>query len=203
MMPDLFDVEDLGAGVADTVRRIAIAGFHALWEGRTPPLSELGGGDGAALDEAVAHLQAAGRIELSSHGELLAVHGLCRRSTRHRIEHLGGSINTWCAFDAIGIPAALGIDARAVTTCPTCDRELVVSLVEGSPEPLAGAVLWYPETAGSWEHLVDQFCSGANLFCRLAHLQERIGRDPAPGTVMTVDDVTEIGRAAWADIAQR
>ena len=41
-----FDVEDSSAGVAETVRRIAITGFHALWEGRTAMLGELGGGDG-------------------------------------------------------------------------------------------------------------------------------------------------------------
>jgi hypothetical protein len=203
MMPDLFDVEDLRAEVAETVRRIAVAGFHALWAGRTPTLAELAGGDGDTLHEAVAHLQAGGRIELSPDGRLLAVHGLCRRTTRHLIEHGGGRINTWCALDAIGIPAALGIDARAVTTCPTCERELVVTLVGGRPEPQVGAVLWYPETAGSWEHLVDQFCSGANLFCSLAHLRERVGSGAAAGAALTVQEVAEIGREGWADVARR
>ena len=202
-MPDLFDVEDLSAEVAETVRRIGVAGFHALWEGRTPTLDELAGGDGAARDEAVAHLQAGGRIEVSADGQVLAVHGLSRRTTRHRIEHLGGSVNTWCALDAIGIPAALGIDARARTTCPTCGGELVVALVDGQPVSLPAAVLWYPETTGPWEHLVDQFCSGANLFCSLAHLEEQIGSSTAAGTVMTIEQVAEIGREAWADVAQR
>ena len=201
MMPDLFDVEDLSAGVAETVRRIAIAGFHALWEGRTPMLGELGGGDRATFDEAVAHLRAGGRIEIASDGRLMAVHGLTRRPTRHRIEHHGGCVNTWCALDAIGIPAALGIDARAITTCPTCNRELVVTLVSGRPAPPAGAVLWYPETAGTWEHLVDQFCSGANLFCNLDHLRDRMGPETASGAIMTVDEVAEIGREAWADVS--
>ena len=202
MMPDLFDLEDLSAGVAETVRRIAIAGFHALWEGRTPTVRELAGGDGgAALDEAVAHLRAGGRIEVAPDGRLLAVHGLSRRLTRHRIEHRGGGVNTWCALDAIGIPAALGIDARAITTCPSCDRELIVTLVSGRPVPLAAAVLWYPESTGAWEHLVDQFCSGANLFCNLDHLQDRMGTEGAGGAIMTVEEVAEIGREAWADVS--
>ena len=204
MMPDLFDVEGLSAGVAETVRRIAIAGFHALWEGRTPMVRELGGGgDRATLDEAVAHLQAGGRIEIASDGHLLAVHGLTRRPTRHRIEHRGGSVNTWCALDAIGIPAAHEIDARAITTCPSCNRELVVTLVAGGPVPLAGssAVLWYPETTSAWDHLVDQFCSDANLFCNLDHLQDRMGHETASGAIMTVDEVAEIGLEAWADVS--
>jgi alkylmercury lyase len=203
MMPDLFDDGDLNPEAAETVRRIAIAGFHALWEGRTPTLNELVGVDAAALDEAVAHLQAVGRIEVAADGHVLAVHGLTRRTTRHRIEHLGGSVNTWCALDAIGIPAALGIDARARTTCPTCDGELVVTLVDGRPEPLPDAVLWYPETADSWDHLFDQFCSGANLFCSLAHLRERVGAGTASGTVITIQEVAELGREAWADVGGR
>jgi len=189
--------------MGDLRARIAIAGFHALWAGQTPALTELADADRAALDEAVAQLQAGGRIEMSADGRVLAVHGLSHRRTRHRIEYLGGSVHTWCALDAIGIPAALGIDARARTTCPTCDRELVVTLVEGRPEPLAGAVLWYPETAGSWEHLIAQFCSAANLFCSVAHLQDRIGPGAADGVVMTVDQVAELGRDAWADVARR
>jgi hypothetical protein len=201
MMPDLFDVGDLSAAAADLVRRIGIAGFHALWEGHTPTLTELGGGDSAALDEAVAHLRTRGRIELGPGGRLLGVHGLSHRSTRHRIEHGGGSINTWCALDAIGIPAALGIDARALTTCPTCDRELVVSLVAGQPEFLGAAVLWYPETDGAWEHLVDQFCSEANLYCSRTHLEEGIAGVTAAGAVMTVDEAAELGREAWGDVS--
>jgi hypothetical protein len=203
MMPDLFDVGDLSPAAADTVRRVAIAGFHTLWKGRIPTLSELGGGAGAAFDEAIAHLRAAGRIELTADGRVVAVHGLSRRTTRHRIDHAGGSVNTWCALDAIGIPAALGIDARAVTTCPTCERDLVVTLIGGQPEPLPGAVLWYPETAGSWDHLVDQFCSGANLFCSVVHLRERIGTETDAGAILTVQEVAGIGREAWADVARR
>ncbi|HEV8625116.1 MAG TPA: organomercurial lyase [Acidimicrobiia bacterium] len=203
MMPDLFDDGDPSTEVADTVRRIAIAGFHALWEGRTPTLNELGGGDGGALEEAVAHLQARGRIEVTADGHVAAVHGLSHRTTQHRIDHLGGRVNTWCALDAIGIPAALGIDARARTACPTCGGELVVTLVAGQPESLTGAVLWYPETAGAWTHLVDQFCSGANLFCSLAHLHERVGAGTDSGTVMTIREVAELGREAWADVGGR
>lgn len=201
MMPDLFDVEDPSAEVAETARRIAITGFGALWAGRTVTLGELGGGDGAVLDAAVAHLRAGGRIEIASDGRLLAVRGLTCRPTRHRIEHRGGRVNTWCALDAIGIPAALGIDARAITTCPTCNGELVVALAAGRPVPLAGAVLWYPETTGAWEHLVDQFCSRANLFCSLEHLRDRMSGETASGAIMTVEEVAEMGREAWADVS--
>jgi len=195
--PDLFDDADLSEPVARAVRRIAAAGFEALWSGRSVTLGELCGEHAAVLTEATDHLRLRGRIELAADGLLIAVHGLCRRSTPHRIEHEDGAVNTWCALDAIGIPAALGIDASACTRCPTCQTPLQVSISAGEPQSLPGAVLWYPEvTCG---HLVEDFCSGANLFCTIDHLERWAGDRPGAGRPMTIDEVAEVGRYAWAD----
>jgi hypothetical protein len=198
---DLFDGGNLSGPAAETVRRIAVTGFHALWWGRTVTLAELVDGDAAVLTEAAEHLRARGRIELSDDGQVLAVHGLARRSTRHRIEHDGGIVNTWCALDAIGIPAALAIDARAVTRCPTCGRELVVTLTHGAPQPFPGAVLWDPEVRCG--HLVDDFCSGANLFCSIDHLEKGLGDTRSAGRVMTIDEVAELGRESWHEVSEQ
>ncbi len=197
--PDLFDDADLSEPVARAVRRIAILGFQALWAGRSVGLGELLGEDADALAEAAEHLRLRGRIELSADGLLVAVHGLCRGPTPHQIEHRDGAVNTWCALDAIGIPAALGIDGYARTGCPICQRRLAVRLAAGEPEPVPGAVLWYPEVACG--HLVEDFCSGANLFCTIDHLERWTGDGRGTGTVMAIDEVAEVGRAVWADAA--
>lgn len=195
---DLFDDGDLNGPASETVRRIVIAGFHALWRGRTLPLAELVGGDTATLTEAADHLRARGRIELSDDGRVIAVHGLARRPTRHRIEHEGGAVNTWCALDAIGIPAAMAIDARAVTHCPICGQQLAVTLIRGEPQALPAALLWYPEDQVG--HLIDDFCSGANLFCSIDHLQRWLGAGAAGGRVMTIEEVAELGRESWGGL---
>lgn len=198
-IPDLFDDADLCEPVARAVRSIAVLGFQALWSGRSVTLTELLGEDGTAVTEATEHLRSRGRIELTTDGHLIAVHGLSRRPTPHQIEHDAAVINTWCALDAIGIPAALGIDAWARTGCPTCQHLLAVRLTANNPQPLPGPVLWYPEVACG--HLVEDFCSGANLFCTIEHLQRTVGGRLAAGTVMTVDEVAEVGREVWADAA--
>jgi hypothetical protein len=197
--PDLFDDAELSEPVARAVRKIAVFGFQALWSGRSVTLIELLGEDGTAITEATEHLRVRSRIELSADGRLMAVHGLSRRPTPHQIEHDDGVINTWCALDAIGIPAALAIDAWARTRCPTCQRPLAVRLSAGDPQPLPGAVLWYPEVACG--HLVEDFCSGANLFCTIEHLERWAGGGPGAGSVMTIDEVAEVGREVWADAA--
>jgi hypothetical protein len=180
--PDLFDDADLSEPVARAVRSIAVLGFQALWSGQSVTLTEL-----------------RGRIELSTDGHLIAVHGLSRRPTPHQIEHDNGVINTWCALDAIGVPAALGIDAWARTKCPTCQRPLAVRLSAGNPQPLPGAVLWYPEVACG--HLIEDFCSGANLFCTIEHLERWTGGSHGAGSVMTIAEVAEVGREVWGDAA--
>jgi hypothetical protein len=197
---DLFDDADLDGPVAQAVRRIAVAGFRALWSGRLVTLTDLVGRD-ASVTAAADHLQARGRIELSDEGHLIAVHGLVRRPTAHRIEHASGVINTWCALDAIGIPTALAIDARALTRCPTCGAELAVTLSRGRPEPLPGAVLSYPEVRCA--NLVDDFCAGANLFCSLDHLDRWVAGNAGAGTVMTIDEVAELGREVWAEVSNQ
>ena len=198
-IPDLFDDAELSEPVARAVRRIAVFGFQALWSGRSVMLTELLGEDGTALTEATQHLRLRGRIELSADGHLIAVHGLSRRPTPHEIEYHDGVINTWCALDAIGIPAALAIDAWARTMCPTCQSPLAVRLSAGDPQPLPGAMLWYPE--GACGHLIDDFCSGANLFCSIEHLERWAGASRGAGSVMTIAEVAEVGREVWADAA--
>ena len=196
--PDLFDDANLSEPVARAVRRIATLGFEALWLGRTVTLTELLGGDTPELAEGTQHLRRRGRIECADDGHLIAVHGLCRRPTPHQIEHQDGVVHTWCALDAVGIPAALGIDARARTTCPTCQSLLAVTLSAGEPQPLPDAVLWYPEVA--CVHLVEDFCSGANLFCSIDHLERWARGSRGPGRAMTVEEVADVGRDAWADV---
>ncbi|MGH8975048.1 MAG: organomercurial lyase [Acidimicrobiia bacterium] len=196
---DLFDDAGLDGPVAAAVRRIAVAGFQALWSGRRVTLADLLADD-ATFRQAADHLRGRGRIELSDEGHVVAVHGLARRPTRHRIEHAGGVVNTWCALDAIGIPPALAIDARALTQCPTCGAELEVTLRRGQPQPLSDAVLWYPEARG--DHLVDDFCAGANLFCSVHHLEAWVGWNPSSGTVMTIEEVADVGREVWADVSE-
>ena len=197
-LPDLFDDADLSEPVVGTVRRIATVGFQVLWLGRSVTLTELLGEETHELAEAAEHLRLGGRIEFSDDGHLIAVHGLCRRPTQHQIEHHTGVVHTWCALDAIGIPAALGIDACARTRCPTCQSLLAVRISAGQPQPLPEAVLWYPEVACG--HLVEDFCSGANLFCTIDHLDRWAESSRGPGRAMTLEEVADVGREIWADV---
>jgi hypothetical protein len=105
-------------------------------------------------------------------------------------------ISTWCAFDAVAIPAVFRWWATAVTTCGFCGAELRVALVDGVPEGDAWG--WLPP--GECEHVLRDFCATADLFCHRAHLDLwRAATVDPPGEPRPVIDLAELGRAAWED----
>lgn len=184
----------LDSGVGPVGLDLAVAGFAAVWRRAALRPEELVS-DGTAVEVAAA-LAAAGRAELDEAGRLIGIHGLTLRETRHRIEHVTGRHHTWCALDSIGIPAALGLDAVAVTDCPGCGHELRVDIVAGEPDE-TGVVLWLP--GGSDEHLLADFCAAADLYCSEEHLR-RVVESARVGTTVDVGSAATLGREIWADV---
>jgi alkylmercury lyase len=184
----------------DLACRLAITGFQALWHddaAKIDSLIDLGDAQARAV---LADLERHGRLELDRDQRIVGIHGVTQRHTRHRVEHAGGTNYTWCAFDAVGIPAALEINATATTDCPTCGLELRVHILEGEPAPALAYVLWLP--TAQCEHLMNDFCSSANLFCSEQHVDEWVatGGNPA-GSMITLADAAELGRRTWGDVA--
>ena len=186
---------DLPAGpeVSATRRQLRVAGFVALWRGERLNVADL-----AEDTVTVEALVDAGRLELDDQGVVVGVHGLAARPTAHRVEHAGGVIHTWCALDAIGIPAALALDAAVVSTCPACGAALRVTLDAGVPTDDGVMRLWLP--GGQCTHLLEDFCRHANLYCTADHVGSKVAPG-TPGWAVTVTDAAGIGRFEWADVS--
>jgi hypothetical protein len=58
--------------------------------------------------------------------------------TPHLVEAGGRSWYANCAWDAFGIPAALGVDGHIASTCPDCGETLELDVIEQRPEPEHG-----------------------------------------------------------------
>jgi hypothetical protein len=186
---------DLPAGprVPASGRHLRVDGFVALWRGERLDVADLT--DDTATVEALVQ---GGRLELDDQRVVVGVHGLTARPTAHRIEHAGGVMHTWCALDAIGIPAALALDAAAATTCPACGAALRVSLHGGVPAAADDMRLWLP--GGQCAHLVEDFCRHANLYCTADHVASKVAPG-TPGRAVTITDAAGIGRVGWADVS--
>jgi alkylmercury lyase len=194
------EVDDglLRAGLSEVAAGLATAGFAALWHGRSlTPVELLPGNIEQALDGA-AMLVAQGRAEVDEAGRVTGIHGLTLRNTRHRFDVAGRSRHTWCAFDAVGIPAALRLDAVARTDCLTCGATLTVEIGAGIPSG-SDAVLWLPRPPAA--NLLAEFCSSADLFCNVDHLHDRVDAGRVPGRVCDLAAAAALGRTIWADVA--
>src|SRR6266511_5163505 len=103
------------------IRRTA---FHRLLSGRTTPVSEAAAITGLPIEAAhqAADLVASVGMAEIDDGTIIGIDGLTTRQTGHRITLNGVSLWTWCAYDIVGIAAALEADAVGNTNCGMCGR---------------------------------------------------------------------------------
>jgi predicted transcriptional regulator len=152
------------------------------------------------VETAIAKLHAIGALEVDPEGRVVGAHGLTQRATEHAIVITERVWHTWCALDAIGIPAALDLDAEVRTRCPTCAATIVISVRHRAPAPTdAAPVLWHP--GGPCTHVMDDFCATTNLFCNADHLERwHTQAGKPPGRALTITDAAEEGRHIWSDV---
>lgn len=201
MNQDCCDLSGLLTDGLDTNAELLVTrAFTALWNGTAPTPADIAGDlDAAEAAEVFRRLASVGRCELDDRDRIVGAHGITRNTTVHEIVHAEGRHNTWCAFDAIGIPAALAIDATARTACPQCGTAIDVRIVAGDPVDAGAMVVWLPTETG--QHLIEDFCSQSNIFCSAEHLDAWLGRRRGAGQVVTLAEAADIGRDTWADVA--
>jgi hypothetical protein len=187
--------------VADRVANaLRWAAFDRLRTGHPARLSDLAAMlhvDHGAVEAAAGELTAAGLLERDPSERVVGAHGLTLLATRHRLVLDGVELHTWCALDAIGIPAAYGADADVITTCGWCERTVHVQVKRGLPAADAAVVLWLPTSACG--NVRDEFCPLANLFCDRDHLESwhRSAANPR-GEVRTLEQAAALGREWWS-----
>lgn len=188
----------LRADLSAAPLEVAVAGFAAIWQGQAAAAEDLLPGRAGLAADVLDELAAKGRAELDDRRRVIGIHGLTLRTTRHRLEHAHQSHHTWCAFDTVGIAAALRLDATSHSDCRTCGRLLTVAIRVGVPDE-AGFVLWLPAARG--EHLMNEFCASADLYCSIDHLLEGIDIHRRAGHIAELSAAAELGRETWADVA--
>ncbi|MGB2875201.1 MAG: organomercurial lyase [Gaiellaceae bacterium] len=98
--------------------------------GRAPTAAELG-----ADEAALRRLHDAHALVLGPDGEILMANPFSAVPTPHRVEAAGRSWYANCAWDAFGIPAALGTDAHISTSCPDCGEAIEIDARDKRPQP--------------------------------------------------------------------
>jgi alkylmercury lyase len=175
------------------------AGLAAIRAGQHLTVTELGraAGLGPTRAQGVIDRLLARQAATVTDGFVDGIAGLTTRPTKHTLTIDGDDRHTWCAFDAVGIPAALGLDAIATTRCGHCHATIVVTFIAGHA-PAAEPWGWLPTLDRGGNRLIDEFCSAADLFCNRDHLEQWHSRAGSPaGEAHPLDELVDIGRAVW------
>ncbi len=97
--------------------------------------------------DATNHLVDLGVLVCDDAGLVVGSWGLTLIPTSHQLRMLGNSYYTWCAEDAVGIPAALIVDATITSSCFQCGQKVAIELERGDTVKATpqGIRLWIAE----------------------------------------------------------
>jgi hypothetical protein len=184
----------------ETTLAIRRTAFRRLLSGRTTPINDAAVITGLPVETAreAADLVASVGVAEIDNGTIIGMDGLTTRHTDHRMTLNGVSLWTWCAYDIVGIAAALEADAVGVTACGMCGREIEVVIWRGDPEDNT-SVGWLPEEDCS--NIMAEFCPSALLFCSTSHLEQWRKEKGAPsGESLDLPALAERGRHDWLQL---
>ena len=119
------------------VRRHVYRRFVEL--GRAPRVEEVATELELPLAEAGASLrrlhEAHALVLLPDRLELMMANPFAAIETPHRVRAGGRSWYAVCAWDSLGIPAALGVDGHVSSRCACCDEAIEIDVVGRAPVP--------------------------------------------------------------------
>ena len=185
----------------DAAGSLREAGFALLIRERRPVgLDELAAATGlgaAATREAVATLAGAGWLDVAD-GRVAGAAGLSLATGPHRLTLGGARFRTWCAYDALGIVAALAVHGRLRTACGQCGIEIALTFRAGMPDRSDPERLWLAEAGAD---LRGSFCTPTVLLCGDQHGTAWAAVHDGRGRLLDLDAASRAGGADWAGCA--
>ena len=115
-------------------RAVRLAAFRSILGGAPASARNLSSRTALPLEDVARTLEsmvAKGMVVLAPSGEVVASGGLSLAPTPHSLRIQGQQLYTWCAADAVGIPAALGADAEVSSACSFCGEPIRIELTAG------------------------------------------------------------------------
>lgn len=189
-----------GADQVELVRRTAFA--LLVRDGRPVAADALaaasGGVDRDEAAEALEELAANGLVDRDDSGAVVGAGGLTLAPAPHGLLLRGRDYRTWCAYDAIGIAAALRESAAISTRCGVCARAIALPLPGGAtadrPERL-----WL---AAGGLRMREDFCTPTVLLCSTEHAATWSEREGGRGRIIDLGTASRLGAGAWSGYAR-
>ncbi len=129
----IFELIDID--ISNDEQAIRRAAFHAILGGETIDRTGLVVATGLnteKVDALLDRLTERGLVVVDpGSGRVVGSWGLSLVPTDHRLRIRGRAVYTWCAEDAIGIPAGLAEDANIISSCHRCGVVVNVEMAAG------------------------------------------------------------------------
>ena len=134
-MKDAIRIDDFFSDLSVEEKLIRVTAFQSILKGSPSTIDDLHGITElpqARINGIVENLAKNGRIVVDiESGTIVGSQWLSLIKTSHRLYINDRNLFTWCAFDAIGIPAALEVDAQINSTCFSCEKEINIEIISG------------------------------------------------------------------------
>lgn len=187
--------------------------FQRLLQTRRPvsvlALTDELGLSGAVVEAGVSELDRQGLIRMNPSGDIVGSVGLSVEPSRHELYVGDQQYWTWCAYDAVGILAALGASGRVLSKSPLTGAQIDVRFRDGSPETsevvlfLPDFFVSLPDTTPSPEpgvSVFDDWCPQINLFEDRAASQAWAERRGVRGQILSLTEAAIRGATHWQPV---
>jgi hypothetical protein len=185
--------------VAAPDSEIRAAAFRLLLQtGRSVTAAQIAAEIGAqpSTVEADLHrLDGAGRIRQNEAGHVIGSAGLSVAPAAHELWLGARRFWTWCAYDVIGIVAALEADARSVSRSPASGATIQLQFVAGR-SPASEVALFFPDNQGAVCTIGD-WCAKANFFETADAARSWSAQRKIAGEVIDLEEARRRGLPHW------
>lgn len=149
----------------------------------------------SAVEADLRRLDEAGRLRRNGNGQVVGSFGLSVVPAAHELWLGARRFWTWCAYDVVGIVAALEADARSRSRSPATGATIQLQFVAG--RPLASPVaVFFPDDQGA-VRTIDEWCANANFFETVEAAQSWSAQREIPGEVIDLEEARRRGMPHW------
>jgi len=145
--------------------------------------------------------------ELDSDGNIVGILGLSQKSHPHQFTVDDRVLSTWCAWDAIFLPALLGKTAEVKSTCPATKTSIHARItpdkVETIQPPEAVVSIALPKVSEKSivsAEIRNTFCCHVHFFVSQREAAEWISAKNDDQNVLSVSDGLQLGKLAFQHI---
>jgi hypothetical protein len=148
------------------------------------------------ISSSIKEMQRTGHIQLDSEAFVVGAVGLSLIPTTHEISIDGRKFWAWCAFDVIGIFAALHASGFVQSLDPSCHEKLRLEFVKGVPQDRALTVFMADLPSGS--SICGNWCSKVNFFTSVQSAHAWIQMNQAKGSLISVENLLPVAQEVWS-----